>query len=148
MPHPLIGITTHATGATDRASLDLLLDQIVTAVARAGGLPVLIPVGLSEATLRSLIGRMDGLLLSGGGDLDPASYGATMIPAMGGVDQRRDATELCLVRHALAEARPVLGICRGLQLLNVACGGTLYRDVSEHAGSMRHTWYPDLPFDL
>jgi putative glutamine amidotransferase len=137
---PLIGITVHPDDDEDRHNLDRLLALIVQGVELAGGLPVLIPLGLSEATLRALYQRLGGVLFSGGGDLDPVLYGATLHPTLGGVSAERDRTELALVRWAVDEARPFFGICRGQQLLNVALGGTLYRDISEHAGALKHTY--------
>jgi putative glutamine amidotransferase len=101
---------------------------------------VLVPPGLAEGTLRGLLPRLDGLLLSGGGDLDPARYGAPPHPLAAGLDAARDATELALTRWAVAEGRPLFGICRGAQVLNVALGGTLYGDVGEHPGALQHTY--------
>jgi len=147
MSQPLIGITTHASDAEHRDALDRLTRQIVQGVEAAGGLPVLLPPNLSAAALRGLFARIDGLLLSGGGDIDPAAYGATRTPAVGGIDAARDRAELALAGWALSEQKPFLGICRGLQILNVACGGSLYRDIAEHPGAQRHTFYPDFPFD-
>ncbi|MGH2523265.1 MAG: gamma-glutamyl-gamma-aminobutyrate hydrolase family protein [Anaerolineales bacterium] len=144
----LIGITTHSHADPDRAELDLLLDMIVRAVERAGGLPVLIPHGMSEATLRRLYARLDGLLFSGGGDVGPARYGAEMRPAILGVDAKRDNAELALARWVIKEEKPFFGICRGAQVLNVALGGTLYPDVSEHPGAGRHAFCLNLPLDL
>lgn len=148
MTSPLIGITTHPTTAPDRKTLDRLLAEIVAAVARAGGLPVLIPAGVATTTLSGILARVDGLLLSGGGDVDPAAYGATASPLVGGIDADRDVLELNLARRALRSRKPLLGICRGLQVLNVAAGGTLYQDVGEHPGAQRHTFHPGYPFDL
>jgi putative glutamine amidotransferase len=148
MTRPLIGITTHANDAAHRAELDRLSAQIIAGVEQAGGLPVLIPAGVSEAALRGIFARMDGVLLSGGGDIDPGQYGASASPAIGGVDVVRDQAELALTRWALGEQKPFFGICRGLQILNVARRGTLYRDIAEHPGAQRHTFYPDVPFDL
>ena len=148
MQHPLIGITVHPETAPDRAVLDRLLATIIGSVERAGGLPVLIPLQLEEATLAQLFGRLDGLLLSGGGDIDPARYGAARHPTVGGVDETRDRVELELARWAVRSAKPTFGICRGMQVLNVACGGTLYQDISEYQGAQRHTFYPGLPDDL
>jgi putative glutamine amidotransferase len=145
---PTIGITQHAPHAPDREELDLLCTQIADAVTRAGGTPVLIPPQQDEAALQAHFAQLDGLILSGGGDVDPASYGATPIPAVGGVDEVRDRTEMTLARWALDERKPLFGICRGLQLLNVALGGTLYQDVSEYDEALPHRLYPDLPFDL
>jgi putative glutamine amidotransferase len=126
----------------------LLLDQIVGAVAAAGGLPVIIPPGVDLVILRAVFARLDGLVFSGGGDIDPARYGMAPIAQIGGVDPERDCAELELAQWALGDSKPVLGICRGLQVLNVAAGGTLYRDIGEHPGAQRHTYYPGYPFDL
>lgn len=137
---PLIGITVHPDDDPDRANLDRLLAQIVQGVERAGGAPVLVPLGLSETTLRGLFARLDGLLFTGGGDMDPALYGAEPHPALGGVSGERDRTELALARWVAAAGKPAFGICRGAQLFNVAFGGTLYRDISEHPGALRHAY--------
>lgn len=143
-----IGITLHPSTSPDRAELDLLASQIAAGVVAAGGEPVMIPPDWDEeATLYAQFAAVDGLILSGGGDVDPARYGMTPIPTVGGVDARRDETELRLARWALAEGKPLFGICRGLQLLNVACGGALYRDISEHAGALQHAYYPNYPHD-
>ena len=147
MTPPLIGITTHAPDAPDRADLDRLLHNIVRGVERAGGLPALIPPALDPATAQSLYQRLDGLLLAGGGDVDPALYGADGHPAVDGVDSARDWIEVALARQAVRESRPLFGICRGAQILNVALGGTLYRAIEEHPGAQRHTYFPGLPYD-
>lgn len=141
---PLIGITIHPDNDPDRANLDRLVADIVQGVARAGGLPLLVPLGLSETVLRELAQRLDGLLLSGGGDVEPERYGATTRhPRLGGLSAERDRTELLLTGWALADRQPLFGICRGAQLLNVSLGGTLYQDVSEHVGAIRHTYGDD-----
>ena len=147
MSFPLIGITVHPKTAPDRAELDELLEAIVQSVEGAGGLPVLIPLGLSEETLRGLYVQLDGLLLSGGGDIEPAQYGAEWHETMGGVDAERDRAEFALARWATAgdQVRPLFGICRGAQMLNVARGGTLYRDIGEYPNAIRHT-YPSAEY--
>ncbi len=143
-----IGITCHAAGVEHSEDLDSLVSQIADAVTQAGGEPVLIPPDLAEAELHTRFAALDGLILSGGGDVDPACYAAETTPQVGGVDPNRDRTEITLARWALARQKPLFGICRGLQLLNVACGGTLYRDTSEHPDALPHSLYPHLPFDL
>lgn len=142
MISPLIGITVHPKTAPDRAELDELLEAIVQSVERTDGLPVLIPLGLSEETLRGLYAQLDGLLLSGGGDIEPAQYGAEWHETMGGVDVERDRAEFALARWAAADdqVKPLFGICRGAQVLNVALGGTLYRDIGEYPNAIRHTY--------
>lgn len=147
-PAPLIGITTHSPTAPDWAELGLLRDLIVQSVEAAGGLPVIIPLGLGAATLPAVLTRLDGVLLAGGGDIDPARYGAEPHPLVVGVDPVRDAAEITLARWAVAESTPLFGICRGAQVLNVALGGTLYRDIAEHPHAQLHTYYPNLPLDL
>ena len=148
MTPPLIGITTHAPDAPDRPDLDRLMHNIVRGVERAGGLPVLIPPALEPATAQSLYHRIDGLLLAGGGDVDPALYGADGHPAVDGVDPARDRIEVALARQAVRESRALFGICRGAQILNVALGGTLYADTAAHPGALRHTYFPEHPFDM
>jgi len=145
MHAPLIGITIHPVTDTDRATLDALVDAIVQSVERAGGLPALIPLGLSESTLRNLYTRLDGLLLSGGGDVHPDRYGSTWHETLGGVDAERDGTELALAQWVAGDTKPFFGICRGTQVLNVALGGTLYRDISEYPEAIRHT-YPSAEY--
>jgi len=112
-------------------------------VARAGGAPALIPLDLSQDAWRSIYQRLDGLLLPGGVDVDPARYGEPPHPKLGKVEASLDEAELLLARWALADGLPLLGICRGIQTLNVAAGGTLYQDLpSQFPGALRHTCSP------
>lgn len=106
--------------------------QLVTyceALQAAGGLPVLIPETLTNQDVQQLYGHLHGLVLPGGGDVDPQAYGETQHPATNSIDPERDRVELYLTRQALAGHKPFLGICRGLQVMNVALGGSLYQDV-------------------
>ncbi len=113
------------------------------ALAASGALPVIIPLGLPEEAMREMFERLDGLLLAGGVDIAPEEYGETPHPQLGRVDRLRDATELTLARWALAADLPILGICRGIQSLNVAAGGTLYQDLAaQYPGACRHTYQP------
>jgi putative glutamine amidotransferase len=102
----------------------------VRAVERAGGIPLLIPPLADEASLEAVCARLDGLLLSGGADIAPACYGEEPIPECQVPEPERDALELVLARWSLEHGLPTLGICRGMQLLNVASGGTLYQDIA------------------
>lgn len=99
------------------------------AVARAGAAPLLIPLLTDEALLRALYDRMDGLLLPGGVDLHPRLYGEEVHAKCGDISEVRDGVELALLRWARADYKPVLAICRGIQTLNVALGGSLYQDI-------------------
>lgn len=127
---PLIGITTREVSVdpTDPPTIGVR-NLYVAAVAACEGLPVLIPIGLDEAALGTLLSRIDGLLFPGGEDIDPARYGEVPHPKLGKVSSVRDDTELFLMKEAHSRDLPTLGICRGLQVMNVALGGTLYQDI-------------------
>ncbi len=101
----------------------------IDAVLQVGGAPLLIPPLLDAATLRTIYERLDGVLLAGGGDIAPNHYGDQPHERLGTIDPPRDLTELRLARWAAAEGKPLLGICRGVQLINVALGGSLYQDI-------------------
>lgn len=102
------------------------------AIIEAGGAPIFIPpldVSRAEEALETIYEKLDGLVLSGGPDVDPRAYGEEPIPACGKADRPRDAIEIALVRRAVADELPILAICRGMQVFNVAFGGTLYQDI-------------------
>ncbi len=127
---PLIGITTHLLPVQDNGRpFHLTYGRNALAIERAGGLPFLIPSGVELATLRELYERTDAILVPGGGDVNPAAYEAERHPAVYRVDDHRDQTEITLVRWSVEEDRPLFGICRGNQLVNVALGGTLTQDI-------------------
>ncbi|MGI8507587.1 MAG: gamma-glutamyl-gamma-aminobutyrate hydrolase family protein [Solirubrobacteraceae bacterium] len=114
----------------------LVADTYVASVQRTGAIAVLLPVDRRAPV--ALLQRIDGLLLIGGADVDPASYGARREPATEATYPERDDFELALLRGALERALPVLAICRGMQLLNVALGGTLAQDLIAADGSHPH----------
>jgi putative glutamine amidotransferase len=107
-------------------------------VERAGGIPVLLPP--VKSLKRPLASYCQGLLLSGGGDPDPSLYGELPHPKLGKVDQERDHWELLLIRKAREEQIPILGICRGMQILNVALGGSLYQDLPSQYIQVGEHW--------
>ena len=119
------------------------------AAADMGAVPVMIPLfDRDEATLRAVYDRLDGVLLAGGVDMEPATFGETPHPRLGRTDPARDLVELKLARWAIAEAKPLLGLCRGHQVLNVALGGTLYQDIEAQVpGAIRHDYFPGFPRD-
>ncbi len=111
----------------------------VTSVARSGGVPLLLPCVTNEATVLAALDAADGLLLTGGGDILSLNYGEEPHPTSKYQDPTRDATETALALAAMERGVPILGICRGLQLLNVALGGTLVQDVpSQIEGAVKH----------
>lgn len=113
------------------------------ALAACGALPLVIPLDLPEDILHDIFQRLDGLCLPGGADVDPAHYGEARHPDLGQVDAARDAAELALARWALAADRPTLGICRGIQLLNVAAGGSLHQHIpAQLPEAGRHDYKP------
>lgn len=126
---PVIGITTYGCDERKRYSLPV---EYVAAVQRAGGLPLLIPPG-SERPERYL-DLVDGIILAGGGDLDPKHYGGDQHETLYGVDLARDELELALAREIVRRRQPAFAICRGMQVLNVALGGTLIEHLPETFG--------------
>lgn len=149
MNSPLIGITAYRRHPAGKAIEHSLSEMYVQAVMRAGGVPLLIPVELSAQHAALLTPRLDGLLLSGGGDIQPERYGSQPHPRVASVDPLRDDLEIALVQIAVEQGLPFLGICRGVQVINVALGGTLYEDIaSQCANPLRHDNYPDIPRDF
>lgn len=145
---PLIGITTYHTTNAAGNSILALGENYVQALSQAGGLPILVPLGLPSEQLSALLARLDGILFSGGGDIDPGIYGMESSPEVGNVDPDRDRVEIQLVREAVSEGLPFLGICRGCQVINVALGGTLYTHIeTQHPQALKHDYYPDWPRD-
>lgn len=147
---PLIGMTgrrwsakvlgEHIAVPIREAEVDLHFVDYSRAIAVAGGLPV----GLSrDAPVDAIVERIDGLVLSGGADIDPARYGQARDPECGAVETERDAWELALTGVALTAGIPIFGICRGIQALNVATGGTLIQHLGADVGDI-HPRY-DVP---
>jgi gamma-glutamyl-gamma-aminobutyrate hydrolase PuuD len=142
---PLIGITTYDGPAQWRGwsmTADLLPHSYVDAVRRAGGRPVLLPPGGSPAEVAATVAGLDGLVISGGPDLDPAHYGAEPHPLTVPASADRDSWELAALNCALTQAVPLLAICRGIQLLNVARGGTLHQHLPHVVGHEGHSGEP------
>lgn len=143
MSRPVIGITTYAQearwGVWQLPAALIPLDY-VDAVERAGGRPVLIPP--SEEGVEETLDMLDGVVFSGGADVDPALYGADVHPETDAPQTRRDRGELALLSAALERDLPTLAVCRGAQLLNVARGGDLVQHLPETLGSDVHKQTP------
>ncbi|MCM1030750.1 MAG: gamma-glutamyl-gamma-aminobutyrate hydrolase family protein [Oscillibacter sp.] len=135
MKRPLIGITaglfTVETGVFAGMERVYVNRDYVDAIEKAGGVPLLLPPVEDEEAAAYFAGLCAGFLFSGGIDVNPVLYGHEPHAALGAVNTRWDRAELSLLRRVLDTDKPVLAVCRGHQLLNVACGGTLYQDLSE-----------------
>jgi putative glutamine amidotransferase len=136
---PLIGITTSVTvdKTPERAYVNL---TYIRAVQAAGGIPILLTPHLAAEIVAALWQRLDGLLLTGGGDIDPATFSPLRHPKVDDVSPARDELELGLTRRAVDDGVPLFAICRGIQVLNVALGGTLVQDLpGERPGPIVHS---------
>lgn len=127
---PVIGITTYGR---NEAGQFYLSGGYVDAVRKAGGLPILLPPG--ELHIEQILDVVDGLIFAGGGDIEPERYGGGAHPTISRVDPERDAFELELAKRIFSKDIPVLGICRGCEVLNVASGGDLVQHIPEEFGN-------------
>lgn len=153
MNRPLIGITTQTLqsidGIPDSLPSSWVMNQrYAHTVAAAGGLPVLVPLLYEDPDmLRAMYERFDGIFIPGGVDMDPATFHETPHAKLGRIDPPRDATELMLAKWAIEDGKPLFGLCRGLQVINVALGGTLHQDLeAEMPGSIKHDYFPNAGF--
>lgn len=146
MQKPLIGVIPLWD---DQRESIWMLPGYLDGLRQAGGLPVILPLEADGDDLRQLYALCGGLLFTGGHDVDPSLYGGQAGPLCGPLCPRRDALERALFRQALEAGKPMLGICRGIQLFNVLLGGTLYQDLpTECPGAVPHRMAPpyDRPF--
>ena len=148
MSKPLIGITPFQEPVENQPPKQVLSAYYTGAVSRSGGIPVIIPVDLSEDDLTALVNQLDGIILSGGGDIEVHHFGGQPHPKINLIDPRRDEMELALVKWLSHRKKPYLGICRGAQVINVALGGTLYTDIADQIeNALPAHFYPDWPRD-
>ena len=145
MPKPLIGITTRNGKDSDGHPLTALQHSYLNAIVQAGGVPIPIPSMLKEEDFLDVYSRLDGILFSGGGDVSIKYFNGSDHPRIGEVDNGRDTTEITLMRTAVNDGKPILGICRGAQVMNVALGGTLYTHIpAQLKGALDHDYPGDL----
>lgn len=120
----------------------------IEAIEKAGGLPVILP-SISPSHVDEILSIVDGILLSGGVDVDPYLYGEKPITSIGKIDPARDLFEIALTNSAIRREIPILAICRGIQVLNVAAGGTLYQDIqTQIPNAIKHKWFTSEGLDV
>jgi putative glutamine amidotransferase len=148
MSHPLIGLTTRNGKNEEDNSIVVLGAAYVDAVRAAGGVPILIPSGISGEAFQTLFERLDGILFTGGGDIAVERFNGDPHPSIGDVDPARDSVEFSLLGAAVKNRKPFLGICRGMQLVNVGLGGTLYTHIPDQLpGAGKHDFHDGYPRD-
>ena len=131
---PLIGLSCSHPGNNSSTRM-----TYTESVIQAGGIPMLIPITTDSIVLTDIVNRLDGIILIGGGDIHPSYFNEDPIEQLGEVDSLRDVYDLALIRFAARRNIPMLGICRGEQLINVAFGGTLYQDIpTQHPDTTVH----------
>jgi putative glutamine amidotransferase len=146
---PTIGLTTQTLHSIDGIppalpSSWVMNQRYFMATTMVGGVPWMIPLLDDDLpTLRAIYERLDGLLIPGGVDMDPRQYGQEIEPYCGNLDPSRDRTELQLARWAIEDGKPVFGLCRGLQIINVALGGSLWQDLATQRPELaKHDYFP------
>ncbi|RPI31657.1 MAG: gamma-glutamyl-gamma-aminobutyrate hydrolase family protein [Chloroflexota bacterium] len=144
---PIIGITTSRIPHYKEGFPTIaILEAYVQSVAQAGGAPLLIPLGLPEDQLSALLSRLDAVLFTGGGDIQTGRFQGEEHPLVAGVDADRDRVEFLLFDEVFKAKMPFFGICRGIQVANVAAGGSLYTHISDqHPQALRHNYHLDYP---
>jgi putative glutamine amidotransferase len=149
MKPPLIGLTTRSTAHPEYGWPMVSSPRSYTeALLRAGAQPLLIPLNTPLDSIEPLLNRLDGILLTGGGDIATDRFSGQPHPRVYGIDEERDAFEISLVQALTRRRLPFLAICRGCQVLNVALGGTLYTHISDQLpGALEHACHPAFPTD-
>ena len=151
---PLIAVTTQTLQSIDGIPAGLPQSVVMNqryyhAVSQVGAVPCLVPLfDNDEDTLRALFDRVDGILVPGGVDMHPSTYGEAPHPRLGNVDPARDRTEMLMAQWAVEAKKPFLGLCRGAQVLNVAQGGSLWQDLdAQYDGAIKHDYFPNSGFE-
>jgi putative glutamine amidotransferase len=154
MNRPLIGVPTQTLQAIDGIPKGLPHSWVMNhryfrALSSVGAVPFMVPLLVGEDdTLRAMYDELDGLFLAGGVDVDPESYGCGKGELCGTTDAARDGVELLFAKWALEDGKPLFGVCRGMQVINVAAGGTLYQDTTAHyPNAIKHDYFPTAGYE-
>ncbi len=146
---PVIGITAGREKSDTNIQKTCLIEKYSEAILQSGGIPLIIPTCTPSVVIFYILQKIDGLLLTGGGDIETKRFNGEFHPKVYGVDEKRDQLEIDLVLAAVDQKIPTLGICRGIQVINVALGGDLYTDIADQQpDASRHDWFPGYPRDL
>jgi putative glutamine amidotransferase len=137
----LIGLTTYTQKNKYGYPISALMQAYINAISDAGGTPLLLPILGSQGLLAEMVVKLDGFVFTGGGDISPDFYEAENHSSLDSIDVVRDAMELYLVKAVMRAKKPILGICRGMQVLNIALGGRLYTHIpDQHPGAIKHNY--------
>jgi putative glutamine amidotransferase len=143
---PVIGVVTQSLPPVhgERPLCWIVGAGYINVLRSVGAVPWVVPLLPHDMdTMTEIFNRLDGVFLTGGVDVEPSFYGETKLPICGTTDPDRDVIESALLRHAMERKLPVLAVCRGLQILNVVCGGTLYQDVKAQVpAALKHDYFP------
>ncbi len=139
MEKPIIGITNNTLRAipeakrmgigADEQTWQLLAEDYLDSIENAGAIPIILPITLDLDSAKQLWNKLDGILISGGADVNPMIYGDRIGKECGFIDNKRDNYEIELVKYCVSNNKPLLGVCRGLQILNSVLGGTIHQDL-------------------
>ncbi len=141
MELPIIGVTTYNQVNKSGFPISAVMHKYISAIGDAGGAVVLLPSGMTEQALISVMGKLNGILFTGGGDVDPSFYNSKDQHFLKQVDIERDITEITLAKSVVTSGIPFLGICRGLQVINVAFGGTLFSHIpGQFPNAIKHDY--------
>jgi putative glutamine amidotransferase len=147
MRRPVVGIPTQTLQSLGGVSAEIppswvMSQRYILTLTAAGAIPWMIPL-VDDDTLRGVYERLDAVFLPGGADIDPTTYGADPHPLCERTDRERDRVEVTLAKWSLEDEKPILGVCRGMQLINVAAGGSLYQDLAQQLpGALKHDYFP------
>jgi len=149
MPAPLIGLTTrNLTAPTSDFPMIASPKSYTEILMKTGAIPILVPANLKEEYYMDLLSRLDGIIFTGGGDVDTSRFNGAPHGKVSGLDLERDHSEIAMLMEAQKKELPFMGICRGLQLINVALGGTLYTHIADQLpGALVHDCFPAHPPD-